>query len=303
MSRVTMALDPLGPIRYPDIAVAIDGFGAALLAACRGRGSVQHIAEAIRTRLPAFWLGAQAGFKPEHVPVMKNFERLRLHLEDRRPGYGIERVLYELNPRLHCLSPLIEADCVLEVGDLLAALERASEGQTGEDLHIDRHVAAFIAARYRQAGTDWMEALNSSDAVQRVLGALYLLVRLQSYKGPAAVPALAQRLGRQLPLAIGRYHNRSRRTRIKAELPTLVAKGNLLDLLSLVDAGADRQLDAAGFHQAQREYQMIQRRLEGLRSDAPRRPQIAAESGLRYAAHAASLMAWLVALATIVAMS
>ena len=303
ISRVACALDPAAPIRYRSVAVAIDGFGPALLAACRGDGSLQHLAETIRDRLPQFWLSVQPAFRPEHVPVLKTFERFRVHLEDRRPGHGVERVLYEMNPRLHCLSPAIEADCVLEAGDVLWALERASSGAKGDEFQLDRHLAAFIAARYRRAGVDWMDALNSGDAMQRVLGALYLLARLQAYKGPAAVPALAQRLARHLPATAERYHNRARRARIKAELPGVVARGNLVDLLSLVDAGTDRQLDAAGFHQAQREYLLIQRRLDNLRADAPRRPQAARDSGLRYAAHASSLMAWLIALATIVAMS
>src|SRR3984893_17096354 len=208
-----------------------------------------------------------------------------------------------MNPKLHCLSPLIEADYVLEVGDVVAALERASQKRTNDEFQVDRHLAAFIASRYRLAGVDWYDALNNSDPGQRSLGMLYLLTRLQSVKGPAAVPALAQRVARQLPLVVDRYHNRARRTRIMAELPKVVAKGNLGELLVLVDNANDRARDIQGFQLAQREHATIVREFDLLRIDAPRRPERAAELGQRYAATAASTLAWLIALSVLVAMS
>lgn len=303
IARVCIALDPPAPIRYKSFATAIDGFGTALVAAFRGRGSVQHIAEAMAGRLPQFWFSAQSGVKPESVPILKNFERLRLFIDDRRPGFGIERIVYEMNPKLHCLSPIIEPDYVLDVGDVTAALERASQKRTGDDFQVDRHLAAFIAARYRLAGIDWYDALNSGEPAQRVLGVLYLLTRLQSIKGPASVPALAQRVARQLPLVIDRYHNRARRARITAELPKAVAKGSLGDLLILVDNATDRARDVQGYQLAQREYAAVEREFDLLRVDAPKRPERAAELGQRYAATAATFLAWLIALSVLVAMS
>ena len=299
VARVCVALDPAAPIRYKGFAAAIDGFGTALVSAFRGRGSLQQIAEAMSGRLPQFWFSAQATLKPEQVPILKSFERLRLHLDDRRPGFGIERIAYEMSPDLHCLSPAIEADYVMEPGDVLAALERVSEKRRNDEFQVDRHLAAFIAARYRAAGTDWFDSLNSADPAQRVLGALYLLSRLQSLKGPASAPALAQRLARQLPLVIDRYHNRMRRSRLKAELPKIVAKGNLADLLSFVDNAADRVRDLQGFQQALRDYATIDRDLDLIRLEGPRRPERSAELGQRYAAGTASVLAWLIALAVI----
>jgi len=303
VARVCIALDPAAPVRYKGFSAAIDGFGAALVAAFRGRGSVQQIAEAMGGRLPQFWFSAQSGLKPELVPFLKSFERLRLHLEDRRPGFGIERIVYEMNPKLHCLSPTIEAEYVIEAGDVLTALERVSEKRKDDDFQVDRHLAAFIATRYRGAGTDWFDALHHQDPAQRVLGALYLLARLQSFKGPTAVPALAHRLGRQLPLVIDRYHSRTRRKRLKAELPKVVGKGNLGDMLTFVDNAADRVRDIQGFQQALRDHAVIDRELDLLHLEAPRRPERAAELGARYAATTASLLAWIIALSVIVTMS
>jgi eukaryotic-like serine/threonine-protein kinase len=303
VARVCIALDPAAPVRYKGFAAAIDGFGSALVAAVRGRGSVQQVAEAMGGRLPQFWFSVQSGLKPELVPILKGFERLRLHLEDRRPGFGIERIVYEMNPKLHCLSPTIEAEYVIDAGDVLTALEHVSQKRTGDDFLVDRHLAAFIAARYRGAGTDWFDSLNSPEPAQRGLGILYLMARLQSFRGPAATPALAQRIGRQLPLVVDRIHNRARRQRLKVELPKVIAKGNLGELLSFIDNAPDRVRDLQGFQQAQRDYAAIDRDLDLLRLETPRRPERAAELGARYAAATASFLAWLIALSLIVTMS
>ena len=42
VARLCAALDPQAPVRYKSFAAAVDGFGSALVAAVRGRGSVQH---------------------------------------------------------------------------------------------------------------------------------------------------------------------------------------------------------------------------------------------------------------------
>jgi len=49
--------------------------------------------ETVLGRLPVFWFSAQPGLRPEQVPILKTFERLRLHLEDTRISEGAERAL------------------------------------------------------------------------------------------------------------------------------------------------------------------------------------------------------------------
>ena len=236
VARLATALDPKAPLRYGSLAAAIDGFGPALADGFRTGAGATIVADAIMARLPQFWLAVQ-GFKPEQVPQFRMFDRLRQLLEDRRAGYGLERVLYELNPGLHCLSPSIEREHVLDPGALFGALERAAAAGSIGEMLIDRHVAGFIAARCKAAGTDWQEELASADAQHRALGTLLLLARLQCLRGPQAVPALGERIGHELPALIERYRSRSRRARVRAALAKLGNKGNLAEIAGLV---ADR---------------------------------------------------------------
>src|SRR5579885_1852122 len=118
-ARAGIALDLLAPVRYRGLSAMPDGLGGALVDAVTGGGDVQAIAEAVAQRVPQFWLAARSATAPEHAQLYKLFERLRLQLDDRRLGCGVERLLYELNPGLHCLSPLIEADYVMAMSEVL----------------------------------------------------------------------------------------------------------------------------------------------------------------------------------------
>lgn len=303
VARVAIALDPAAPVRYKGFAATIDGFGAALAGAFRGQGSPGLVAETVLGRLPVFWFSAQPGLRPEQVPILKTFERLRLHLEDPRLSEGVERSLYEMNPAQHCLWPLIESRYVVDTADALLAIESELERRPSEDLQIDRHFASFIAARFKFASNEWFDALSSAEPSVRALGALKLLAKLQSAHGPRSARQVALRLARQLPPAFQAFHNRIRRQQLLEQVPTVAETGNLVDLLALVDSPIERQRDAFGFSAAVREYYGIQHALEGLRADGRTRPQRAAHLGASIAAATAMFLAWATGLTLVVMMS
>jgi eukaryotic-like serine/threonine-protein kinase len=261
------------------------------------------VAETVLGRLPVFWFSAQTGLRPEQVPILKTFERLRLHLEDTRLSSGPERALYELNPSLHCLWPLIESRYVVEPGDALGAIESELERRPAEELQIDRHFAGFIGARFKLAANEWFDALASADPSARALGALKLLAKLQGARGPRSARQTALRLSRQLAPAFQVFHNRPRRQQLLERLPAVAETGNLTEMLALVDSPMERQRDAFGFNAAVREYYGIQRTLEGLRADGQTRPLRAAHLGASVAAATALFLAWVTGLALVVMMS
>jgi eukaryotic-like serine/threonine-protein kinase len=301
-ARVAMALDPPAPIRYGGPAAMVDGLGPTLAAAARAGAGVAKIADAIMVRLPQFWFSVQGAFRPDQAPQFKTYDRMRQYLEDRRPGFGFERVVYELNPGLHCLSPAVEPENVVEAGDMLAALERAAKAGRLGDLVIDRHVAAFLAARSKSVGTDWQDDLASSEPRQRTLGTLQLLARLQRLRGPAAVPALGERIGRDAPALIERYHSQTRRARLSVALARIVGSGNIIAIYGLLASPTELRRDAAEFRAARGEFFATEQALAALRDSIAERPQEALELGGRLGVAAAILLGWTAAIASLLMM-
>ena len=291
VSRVCIALDWQAPIRYRGLAAAIDGFGGALASAFLESRSFQTIAEAISQRLPQFWLSARTPSASDHVALLKQFERLRPLLDDRRLGCGVERVLYELNPSLHCLSPLIEADHVFSLTGLLAALEGQAAAHLESGDLIDRHIAAFVAARFKTATSDWVDGLASNDPARRLISILRALARLQAHGGPHSAPNLVKWVARQATPLIDAYHHRPTRQRLTKQVDRATAAGKLVDLMLIVDNPVERQRDAEGFAEARRAHATIVGELNRLAASVVHRPQEIASLAGQMAAGFASLLA------------
>lgn len=296
-ARTCIALDPLSPIRYGDFAISIDSFGQALIAAFNGRGSLQTIGEVLSARLPQTWIASQTAARPELLALatVKPFDMLRRFAEDPRPGYGLERVLYELNPSLSCLSPVIQADGITEASQILETLERAAARGVPADGLIDRHVAAFIAAHAREVSGECFDLLNGSPR-QRALGTLSILAQLQVAYGPAEVSAIGKLLSSQLTLLLDMFRSRQRRTRLQAEIAKLAAKGTLSELFWLLTGSAEQGRDAQEFAAARREYGEVEQALLILQRVAPSRPARSLEMAGRLSAITAMFLAAAVAL-------
>lgn len=295
-ARACIALDPAAPIRYGNFALAIDSFPQAVVAAFNGRGSLQTIGEIMSARLPQFWLGAQSTIRPDLLAMntAKPFDTMRRYAEDPRPGFGLERVLYELNPMLQCLSPVLQGQHVVEDSQLLDALEAAAEsGGLGETL-FDRHLAAFVAARSHNLARDALEFLSGTPR-QRVLGTLAILAHLQAAHGPPTVPALGKIIAAQAETLVEMFHSRTRRKRLVAEINKLAGRGSLNDLFWLVNGSSERVGDQQGFVAAQREYASIWQSLALLQRGKHTRPREAAELGGSASVIAAGFLAITVA--------
>jgi hypothetical protein len=130
-----------------------------------------------------------------------------------------------------------------------------------------------------------------------------VLAQLQYVRGPDVARHTAQRVARQLSAVVETFHNRARRSHMLDELPRLAARGNLADLLALVDSVAERQRDALGFSAALREYSLVDRALEQWRIDQPRRPKRSALLGAKIASGAATFLAWGAVLVLLVVMN
>ncbi|HEV2676644.1 MAG TPA: serine/threonine-protein kinase [Aliidongia sp.] len=279
IARVVMALDPSGPIRYRDVAVTPEGLGCVLALTLTRQKDVRPLIEIVMGRLPQFWIRCQPIPKSDHPVMSIEFDRMRRMLDDHRPGLGLERLVYDANPMLHCLSPLIERDYVDQASDLLPALEQAVLDGKIESLAVDRHIAAFVANRSKNLDDQVLTALGQPDAATRLLGQIYLLAFLQAQSGPPSVPALTQLLGRQATPVIERYRSRPTRDRLDSHLAAVLAEGSLVKLVHFLDSLEERQHDAQRFTLARRQFGRASAGLHAIETERLRLPETSTELG------------------------
>jgi len=254
VSKTCILLHPAGPIRYKGMSFMPDGFGSALAVEMLRRGEAQNPAEAVVRGLPGIWLAAQVGARSKTPNSESTFDEVRAYLMSSEIGYGIERCLYELNPGLPCQSAHLVHDYVTHIRDLLPALDEAASRVSEKALPIDRHIAAYIAARSNQGIGSYLAALGESDIKASTIGMLGLVALLQWRLESGALFGLTRWVGGQLGPAISSYHSRSTRHDIEREIPRLVRQGDLPELYNFIDNKDKRQADTNGFGTAREQF-------------------------------------------------
>jgi hypothetical protein len=218
--------------------------------------------EILSARLPQFWCSRQAMAKGEDQATIRFYDKMQRFMDDKRPGYGIERVAYEMMPGLQCLSPFIESRYVEQMKDLLPAIEFAVNAKTIDVSPVDRHIAAFIAVYDTNVDEGLLYTLIHSDPAARILGTLQLLAYVQEAFGPPSVPALMQLFGQQAKPVIERFRSRYTRTRMQAGLAAILKESNLRKLADYLDSADEQRRDAQRFQRARLEYQQTIKQLE-----------------------------------------
>lgn len=291
VARACIALDPAGPIRYRGLSVMPSGLATLLADTIRKGGSVQSLSEIILDQLVTFWVNMQKDAKIDLVPLAQLFERQRSSVERPVFGSGIERVAYDLNPQIPCLSPMLANECVMTAKRLLAALERVSANGPPATEPMDRHIAAFLAARDKRREA-LFEAMGPGEKpIRRGLALLALFGELQYRYGPDNLPKLAAWLLPLLDNCVKRYLNKPFQEKVRRQAKEAVTKGDLSLLMKYIDDPERVHGDEQDFLTARLMYQGIRKEIAILEESLRDKEHVMREVGRPVAATLASFLA------------
>ncbi|MDR3516244.1 MAG: serine/threonine-protein kinase [Azospirillaceae bacterium] len=298
VSRVCVALDPTGPIRYKGRSVMPDGIGAAMMEALMKGESGQTLAEIIGYQIPMFWVNMQPEFRAEFVPMIQAFDVQKSFLERGTIGFGIERVLYEMNTMMPCISPVLTQYCPMSVADVLDALDTLAKNTKHDHDPLDRHIAAFLAARTHRVDEKMLAQLSVGiEAGRRITAQLTILSDVQRRNGAARLPHLAAWMVGIMEPTFHKFHNRKMRGTMKQEAEKYAREGDLSPLLRMVDNSDAQRRDEVGFLNARKDYYIHTRDIGKLRAEITDKVTIEHGIGRQVAALVSSVVASLLSLA------
>ena len=290
VTRVCIALDPSSPIRYRGLSVMPTGIACVLVDAMANGKDVQIISEVISAQFVTAWVNMQKDAKVDLVPLAQQLERMRGLIEHTSFGSGLERVLYELNPNLPCLSPMLKSDYVATPRFLLPALERLAKRGGHPTEPMDRHIAAFLVSREKRSESLFVAMGPGSPPMRRGLAILSLYGEMQYRYGPDHLPALSAWILPLVEPGLKRFLSKPFQEKVRKQAKEAAEKGSLSLLLRRVD-DPDRVVgDERDFVAARRLYREIQSEMATIEHSLNNREIVAREMGRPVAASIASLV-------------
>ena len=257
VTMVAIGLDPSAPIRYKGFSCHVDGIGSTLAMKFDDDAARQIIAEFINSRSVSPWMSAQTRSRQGMRDLFSKFDKLPMFLYNSAVGFGIERVLYELNEDIHCKSPIIEHLYVTDSEGIIPSLEVVSQGQNRPSIPVDRHIAAFIAARSTSFDDSVLRPLgNSADKrpASEALNVMRLLAMTQTLSRSGPMPGLCQWFVELMKPAVNEFHNLNTRATVEASLAKASKSGQLREILKIFDDKQSQKRDQEGFAQAREEF-------------------------------------------------
>jgi serine/threonine protein kinase len=299
VARACIALDAAAPIRYRGLSVMPAGIASMLVDALSTGNNIQILAEIISSQLVSLWVEMQRDGKTELVPLGQQIERMKVLLEKTTFGNGIERVAYELNPGLHCLSAILKTQYVTNAKALLPALERVAASGDRPQEPMDRHIAAFLIVRDRRSESLFDAMTSPPTSPKRGLALLNLYSDIQYRHGPDSLPYLAQWLLPLLEPAMQRFLGKTIKERVREQVREAVAHGNLGVLVKLLDDPKRIERDQQEFMAARMLYLTTMKEIAMLENRLANREAVVQASGKPMAASISTFIAILLMFAAI----
>jgi len=280
VSRLIQFMGPNLPICYKSIRVSATALGSMLAAVIDQPPLRTEFVEMLRGKLPQGWVDHQPKLTPELAAVRRVLDTVEKVIERPGPGYSVERVLYELDSGMPCRSELIGDFYVTSLKDLLPAIDAALPGAEAGTVPMDRHIAAFAAAKLSKPIERELTLLaNPADQSGYRMGVLRLIAALQRQHPNHDLPRLAETMLTLLKPVVDSFHRIEARSDVRNKLERCTAQSDFVQMAELLDEdGAYRMSDIQGFEQAKATYAILEQEAQWLEAGGLTSPEKIAAS-------------------------
>ncbi|MES1151708.1 MAG: hypothetical protein ABUL54_07410 [Dongia sp.] len=293
VARMIQFMGSALPICYKSIRVNPAALGTMLASVIDQAPLRTEFAELLRGRLPQGWLDQQTKLTPDLMALRRVLDTLDPLIDRPGPGFSIERALYELDAQTPCRSDLIADFCVTRIRDLLPAIDAALPGADAGTLPMDRHIAAFIAARIGRGVERELNALaNMADQNAYRLAILRLLAAVHGVYPSHDLPRLGEAIAGMLMPVIDSFHRLKSRDELRAKVKQLAGRTDFQQLAELLDdEGPTRLVDDRGFLDAQQSYAALEQEAKWLEEGGLTNPLLVQASARASAAVTSAFLA------------
>jgi len=259
VSRVVMALDPVGPIRYKEHSFMPDSMGQMISTLARKKGGAEMFASILSEELVPFWFTLSSEGSSEQNDILKSLKRCQEYLRKRAFGNGMERCLYFLNRDVQCLSPLFDKFYVYNAIGVIVGLELVAKRDDRPEEPFDNHIAAYLTVHFSGSNEGDIQLLGSTDLNIRYHSTLTLFASIQNFSEMSNLSNLAGWMMTLMDPVIEAFHSRQLRDAIKKDLEKISRQGDLVAMLRHISNTNLMKEDVLGFSKAQLTFMKLEK--------------------------------------------
>jgi len=238
ISRLCILLNPRMPIKYKNLSLFPGGISKALFYAIKNNDNLNNFYDLFNTDLIKCWYQEQTS-----VRTPSNAGEFKAYISRKDIGYGIDRIMYDFDDDLPCISPLLGDEFVNSAQRILRALDHTYATGKVTSMPYDKNIMAYLRCKLGKKIDGILTDLNTGREALQASAVLRLYTDMQNKYGPSQLPNLAKWLVSACMLIIKSYHNLKYQKYLERELLKVHKNGKLYEITEIIENEDARQKD------------------------------------------------------------
>lgn len=245
IAKLCIMIAPDLPLKLRDICLFPDGAPKAIFYTLRTDGSTKPFYELFSSDLIKIWYLEQ-----EHMRSPANAGEFRVYINRQDIGYGLDRIMYDFDDDIPCVSPLLGDEFVNSPTRILRALDNTYAHQVVKSMPFDKTIIAYLRCKMGKKIDGILTDLASGKEYLQASAILRLYTNMQNKFGPAQLPNLSKWLSSTSVAIIKSYHNLKYQKFLERELLKINKNGKLHELCDILENEEARSKDKANYTKA-----------------------------------------------------
>ena len=243
--KTCILLNPHAPIRYDNVAAFPDGMAKAVFYALQKRGNLKAYIDIFSNDLIKTWYLEQTNTRSPG-----NAAEFKIYINRQDYGYGIERIMYDIDADLPCSSPLFGDEFVISVPQILKSLDNTYAEKVVTTPPFDKNIIAYLRCKLGKKIDSILTEINSSKTTTQISGILHLYSYIQRKLGPTKLPNLGQWLINYAIPLVKSYHNIKYQKYLEHEIVRFAKEGSLIEIYNTLESDEAHNNDLRQYVQA-----------------------------------------------------
>ncbi len=243
LARICIFLDCSLPLKCGDSYLFPNGLAKTIFYNKKHGIQLNQLQTLIATDIIKLWYQEQPSLR---APT--NAGEFKLYISRNDYGYGFDRIMYDFDEDIPCISSLVGKTFVNSISRLLKALDLyKGDYQT---LPFDKNTIAYLRCKMGKKIDGILVDINANQDILKLGAIIRLYANIQNKNGPAQLINLCQWLVNIAKPLIQSYHNIKYQKYLEQELLQTSKNGKIIEIVELLENEEARSRDKSEFSEA-----------------------------------------------------